>query len=259
MTVLYPSNYSPSRSFRAKVQRRLTQWCTTRKLGRLPQSMITFSFDDFPKSAADTGADILSAVNAKAIYYACTGFAGRTMPTGQQYDETDIKALVDAGHEIGAHTHTHLDCSVALPNTVMADIDANLDSLKAMGVNAPIKHFAYPYGETNLFLKGMLQHRFDTCRGVLAGQNSTDNDRMQLRAMELTAEDTTKDRALSAIETAVQRRTWLHIFTHDVRHNPSPYGTTPSALRQIVRMARDSGIVIVTPTEALNLIQRETS
>ena len=50
---LSPFDYSPSRTLSAKIQRRLTQSQTCAPLQQLPQSLITFSFDDFPKSAAD--------------------------------------------------------------------------------------------------------------------------------------------------------------------------------------------------------------
>jgi len=250
--VLSPADYSPDRSLPAKVRRRLTQWRTVKALSKMPASIITFSFDDFPKSAADTGAEIMDTINAPAIYYACTGLAGKTNLTGAQYRPEDMLALAQAGHEIGAHTHTHLDCSTASTASVLENIDCNLQVLKDMGLKQEVTHFAYPYGETTIALKQALLAKFETCRGILPGQNGPRADRMQLRAMELTPDTMTTDRALHAIETALKAPNWLHIFTHDIRARPSDFGTTPQAFKRIAQAARNSGLMIATPTQAMN-------
>jgi peptidoglycan/xylan/chitin deacetylase (PgdA/CDA1 family) len=249
--VLSPSDYTPDLSLPGRINRRLTQWRTSQPLGAVSQSIITFSFDDFPKSAADTGAEIMDSINAPAIYYACTGLAGRSNITGAQYEADDLLALAKAGHEIGAHTHSHLDCARTSVACVLANIERNLDGLKEMGLAQEVKHFAYPYGETQVALKKALIGKFDTCRGILPGQNQSRADRMQLRAMELSPDEMTTDRALYAIERATSTPTWLHIFTHDVRLKPSNYGVTPNSLMLIARAARDSGLLITTPTKAM--------
>ena len=253
-TTLSPPDYAPDRSFRSKVERRLTQWRITKKLPPIQTSLITFSFDDFPKSAADTGAEIMDAIGAKAIYYACSGLEGKTILTGEQYRSADLLQLIQAGHEIGAHTHTHLDCSANPLTCVLNDIEKNLTLLKHMGAKEEIEHFAYPYGETTTALKSALTKKFQTCRGILPGLNAPRSDSMQLRAMELTPDSATTDRAVYAIEKALTQPVWLHIFTHDIRNKPSDYGTTPAALTRITRIARDSKIPIVTPTAATNLL-----
>lgn len=246
-----PFDYDCDNSLPAKIRRRMTQWRTSKRLAAVQRSMITFSFDDFPISAADTGAEIMASINASAIYYTSTGLAGMTLQTGKQFEVDDMLAVAKAGHEIGAHTHSHLDCSTASLDVVIGDIERNLSELKNMGLAQPVKHFAYPYGETTIALKNELPDRFETCRGVMSGTNKSFCDSMQLRAMELSPDSMTTDRALDAIETATTHPTWLHIFTHDVRKKPSDYGTTPENLMRIARKARDSQIAIVTPSEAM--------
>lgn len=252
---LYPFDYEPERHLLAKVRRRLVQWTTTAPLGALNASVITFSFDDFPKSSADNGADILHEIDAKAIYYACSGLSGKTNKTGEQYEADEIDRLLEAGHEIGAHTHFHKDCAVQSLDDVMADIDQNLERLKEMGVTEAIRHFAYPYGETSLDLKKALVDKFDTARGILRGNNSAQSDSMQLRAMELTPDSMTIDRAIDAIEKAQRAPCWLHIFTHDVRSNPSDYGVTRNSFLRVARAARNSGLPILPPTKALERLK----
>lgn len=251
-----PIDYSPSRGLQAKLRRRYTQWHCCAPLGAVDSSMITFSFDDFPRSAADTGADILASINAPAIYYACSGLANAVTITGEQYEPGDMLDLSKAGHEIGAHTHTHLDCAEATLETVLADINNNLNQLKAMGLEQSVTHFAYPYGETTIALKRSLMDKFQTCRGINAGLNGADADRTQLVSMELTPDSMTTDRAIQAIEAAQRKPIWLNIFTHDVSASPSVYGTSPESLKKIARAARDSGLPIVTPSQAMERLAK---
>lgn len=256
---LYPVDYAPKRHVWAKLRRRWIQETSVVRLGEVTSSIITFSFDDFPKSAVDNGADILDSIDAKAIYYACSGLAGKSNLTGEQYQDGDVKDLLKAGHEIGAHTHYHIDCSAHPVDTVLADIDRNVALLKQMGVETPVRHFAYPYGETNIALKKALANKFDTARGILPGNNSAKADKMQLKCMELTPDPMTIDRAIDAINMATRTPRWLHIFTHDVRSAPSGYGVTPQSFRRVAQAARDSGLRILTPTKALNSLRAKAA
>lgn len=249
-----PFDYVCDRSLGAKIRRRVTQRVTIKPLQPVRRSIITFSFDDFPKSAADAGAEIIESIGAKAVYYTSSGLRGITLQTGEQYEQDDLLRLITSGHEIGAHTHTHLDCSAAPVDIVIADIEHNLSELKAMGLDTPVEHFAYPYGEATIHLKKALKGKFSTCRGIMPGFNKTSSDSLQLKAMELKPDGSTTDRALHAIEVALTRPVWLHIFTHDIRQKPSDYGTTPASLMQVARRARDSQLPILTPSAALRLL-----
>ncbi|WP_018147879.1 polysaccharide deacetylase family protein [Henriciella marina] len=255
MTAAALSAYQPSDSLLAKFRRRAARWHTARPLDAAPKrTRICFTFDDFPKSAADTGAEILDEVGAKGCYYACTGMAGTENHLGKLFDERDLKALTAAGHEIGAHTQTHLDCSQAPASIVLSDIDANLRNLVAMGHDAIVRQFAWPYGETRRDLKPRLATRFDAVRGIHAGVNRERADLMQLTALELDANESSVERAAAAIENAAGEPAWIFVFTHDVRDNHSKWGTTPAHFRRLVRLARDTGAVLETPSAALDAI-----
>ena len=249
--VLSPADYVPDLTLLGRIKRRCVTYIKAAPMHAPSQSIVTFGFDDFPKSAADTGADVLESFGAKGIFYACSGLAGRENLTGEQYVDTDMLALDKAGHEIGAHTHTHLDCARVSADVAVENIDKNLDLLKQMGLATAVDHFAYPYGETTVALKRALKDRFLTARGIRTGTNAHGADRMQLAAVELTPDTATTQRAIAAIERASKTPSWLHIFTHDIRNTPSPFGTTAQELRKIVKTARDSGIIIETPRNAL--------
>ena len=84
ISTLKPNNYEPARDLPARLRRRLTQWQAVAPLpAHPPQAMISFTFDDFPHSAADAGASILDRFGARGCYYACTGFLGENGPNGR--------------------------------------------------------------------------------------------------------------------------------------------------------------------------------
>lgn len=256
MTAMTVSAYTPSSSLTAKLRRRMARWHLALPLRSQPyQTRICFTFDDFPKSAADTGAEILDEVGAKGCFYACTGMAGTENHLGRLFDECDLKALSAGGHEIGAHTETHLDCSQAPENVVLDDIDMNLKRLVEMGHHDIVRQFAWPYGETRKTLKPKLATRFDAVRGIHTGVNLKGSDLMQLNALELDASDASIERAAAAIEAGARTPAWIFIFTHDVRTNHSEWGTTPANLRRLVRLARDTGAKLQTPSMALDAIR----
>ncbi|MEQ9315344.1 MAG: polysaccharide deacetylase family protein [Henriciella sp.] len=260
MTAQSMSDYIPDRSLSAKIRRRLTRWQVAKPLSVAPQeTYLCFTFDDFPKSAADTGAEILDEVGGKGCYYACTGMAGTTGSMGKIFDGRDLTALASAGHEIAAHTQSHLDCARATREDVLYDIETNLARLKEMGHTAPVTQFAWPYGETRADLKPSLIDWFTAVRGILPGTNSKGADMMQLSAFELDENSASVERAAAAIEAAASHPTWLFVFTHDVSENPSPWGVTPQDLRRLVRLARDTGAKLVTPSDAVQAIHAKSA
>lgn len=247
--------YEPARDLPARLRRRLTQWQAVAPLpAHPPQPMISFTFDDFPRSAAETGASILERFGAKGCYYACTGFLGEIGPAGPYFEERDIMHLERAGHEIGAHTVAHLDCAKASTREALTDISHNVDQMRAVGVTTPIRQFAYPYGETHTELKRALADRFDACRGVLSGVNRKGSDAMQLRAFELGSDETSVARAFSLIEAAARQPAWLIFFTHGVSERAGKFDIKPQVLSTLVRRARDSGAALITPSQAIDQI-----
>ena len=244
-------DYSPDRSLPAKIKRRLTQWRVTAPLCVKPEKpVISFTFDDFPKSAAEEGAEIIETVDGKATFYACSSLAGKRTTTGLQFDASDIVALEASGHEIGAHTHSHIDCSKAKLRDIHDDIALNIRRLEEMGASK-VTQFAYPYGETQVELKRELIKDFETARGALAGVNTPSSDRMQLRALQLTPNPRTIQRAGAALKAAQKSPSWIIIFTHDVSLTPSPFGVHSEDFRMLTKMARDIGADILSLSGAM--------
>jgi peptidoglycan/xylan/chitin deacetylase (PgdA/CDA1 family) len=243
------SAYAPSRSPPAKLQRRMVQWRrAARALVTPDRPVVTFTFDDFPKSALN-GADIVEKHGGHGGFYACTSLLDQKSPVmGEMFDADTLKELSQRGHEIGAHSHAHMDCARHPLSTVEKDLGKNLVALSEAGHAQNVSAFAYPYGETTYPVKRWVADVFATGRGILPGVNIGEADRAQLRAVELGASAASRRRALAMLKTCIDSKAWLFFFTHDVGSSPSPYGAPSDLIEELAKQAIDMGAVLAAPT-----------
>ncbi len=69
--------------------------------------MVSFTFDDLPKSAVTTGAGLLEARGARGTFYVSGGLVSVGTSQWETGDSSDVLALHRNGHEIGCHTFSH--------------------------------------------------------------------------------------------------------------------------------------------------------
>ncbi len=244
--------YSPPRHFAAKLQRRMTQEHAARPaLLRFAQPLLSISFDDFPVSAAQAGADILERHGGRGTYYASAGLADTVGPCGRNFSGRDLVRLSERGHEIGCHTFGHDDCARRAPLETLKDLARNRYALAGMGAPRAAETLAFPYGETTVALKHSLPPRYRCARGVLPGLNVGPADLAQLRAHALFGSGW-RARVKQALKMAARKKAWLIGFTHDVTDSPSAWGTRADEFDQLITEAKALGFSIVTISEALD-------
>jgi peptidoglycan/xylan/chitin deacetylase (PgdA/CDA1 family) len=239
--------YHADASWRAKVRRKTVR-LTARRPARAPERpMISFAFDDVPASAAETGAEILERRGIKGAYYVAAALAGTNAATGRMACAEAIKRLAAAGHEIGCHTYSHLDCGQADARDAIEDVALNAETLSAWGLPRPTT-FAYPFGDVAPATKRALAGRFELMRALHHGVIGAGADLNQAPAVGFEGLD---GEALAErwLERASARRAWLILCTHDVSQAPSPWGCTPDALSRLVDRALEAGFEAVTVAE----------
>ena len=59
---------------------------------------------------------------------------------------------------------------------------------------------------------------------------------------------------LERIETAKKTPHWLHLYTHDVRENPSQFGCSIYDFRTVVNAVKESGLRVMTVDQAYETI-----
>lgn len=247
--------YQPSTSLSAKVARRLLPFQARRELSfTIERPIVSFTFDDFPRSAIENGANVLARQNWKATFYVAAGLQGLTNHHGENFSAEDLKYLQSAGHEIAGHTFGHMDC-VGLPvSKVMDDIDRNQAMLKSMGVKGDTEHFAFPYGAANPALKRELAARFKSLRGIAPGVHWGKVDLNGLKSTPVFSGDKLHQ-AVDLIEGLKKRPGWLTLFTHDIREDHSQWGCTPMEFNSVIKAVQDSGALVLPVGEAIEHLE----
>jgi len=237
---------------RARVSNRLARHLCVAPL-QLPGTspMVSFTFDDVPKSAATVGAPILEEYDAHGTFYVSGGLLDQWSGhwTGASADE--IVALHHGGHEVACHTFSHLRASDLDAAAMTAEMEKNRRYLLALDPAIRLENFAYPYGQGSLPRKRQLSKAFRSSRGILPGVNSGTIDLHYLRAVPLIDLHMDRDGIDRAFDEAVARSGWLIFYSHDVRAAPSPYGCSPALLRHALDAAARRNVPILSVAEAL--------
>jgi peptidoglycan/xylan/chitin deacetylase (PgdA/CDA1 family) len=213
--------------------------------------MVSFTFDDVPKSAATVGAPILEEYNARGTFYVSGALVDQWCGHWIGASADDIVGLHRRGHEIACHTFSHIRATDLDAGAMAAETENNRRYLLALDSSIRTENFAYPYGLGSVSRKGQLRKIFHSSRGVLPGVNSGIADLQFLRATPLIEQHIDRDGIDRAFEEAAAKNGWLIFYSHDVETAPSPYGCSPSFLRHALDAASRRKIPVVSVAEAL--------
>jgi peptidoglycan/xylan/chitin deacetylase (PgdA/CDA1 family) len=213
--------------------------------------MVSFTFDDVPKSAATAGAAILEAHGVHGTFYVIGSQVGTSSPLWDMVDGEDVVALHRHGHEIACHTFSHKRACDLDAETLNAEIARNQQYLRSLDSSIRIENFAYPFGYGSFVRKRQLKTLFKSCRSIVPGVNSGAVDLQFLRAMPLIDRRIDRDGIERAFDQAQTDNGWLIFYTHDVADQPSPYGCSPSLLNEALEAASRRKIPVLNMAEAL--------
>ena len=207
---------------------------------RLPSGgFVSFTFDDFPSSAALAGASVLESFGVRATFYASMSL---TRPD-------DVVRIVERGHELGCHTYSHLDCYGATDTELEADLDVNAAAIvRVLGDDAAgaLRHFAYPFGRLRHRQRPMLARRFVTQRSIFPGGHRREVDLGLVRANRLYASARLLWRARRLVDQVARHGGWVVFFTHDVSEHPTRFGARPRDLAALVERALRAGLTVAS-------------
>ena len=248
------TTYSPSKDFISRVKRRILPMQAQRKTSfKLDKPIISFSFDDCPKSVINNAIKPLEAEGWKSTIYVAAGLCDTTNHLGLHMSEDDVAALHKSGHEIGDHTFSHCDGSALPLQDVLADIDKNQAALGALGL-PPSETFAYPYGQATPALKRALEARFIGARGIDSRNHITSADLNQIGSNRL-YRGAEFDALIGQISDLRARPAWITIFTHDVREKPSHFGCTPEQMKATIEAVKKSRATVLTIADAIKYVE----
>jgi peptidoglycan/xylan/chitin deacetylase (PgdA/CDA1 family) len=210
------------------------------------RAIVSFTFDDFPRSAVANGAGLLEDHGARGTFYMTGSYCGRVIDGIPQYGTEDLAALAAAGHEIGCHTFTHLRVSTLSAVALNREIDLNAAFVARHLPSVALRTFAYPFGDVSFAATIRLQKRFAGCRSIETGLNTGSVDLGRLRSVRLYDRVIGPKDVSDIIKQAVIRAAWVIFYTHDVSRTPSSFGCTPSLLEHALKSAISAGAEIST-------------
>lgn len=239
-------------ALQARISNRLSRHlCTAPFRLRNKGPMVSFTFDDTPRSAAAVGVPILDAYGARATFYVAGGLVDKWSGHWDGISADEIVKLHRQGHEIACHTFSHTP-TTDLDSTALAnEIGDNRRYLLALDPSIRIENFAYPYGLGSVLRKGQLRKTFRSSRGIVPGVNSAVVDLQFLLAAPLINRDIDRDEVDRLFNEAVEKNGWLIFYSHDVADEPSPYGCSPTLLRHALDAAVRRNVEILSVAEAL--------
>jgi peptidoglycan/xylan/chitin deacetylase (PgdA/CDA1 family) len=225
-----------------------------------PVPIVSFTFDDAPKTAFDTGGAILKQVGARATYFVSLGLLETETEVGRIASAADLARAVDDGNELGCHTFDHLDAWHVPCAAYIASVQRNREALHQIIPGAEFTTFAYPKSGATASVKSALRNNFVCCRegGQVANIDGTDLRRLKACFLDRRTEiDIEFIRSL--VDHNAARRGWLIFATHDVTAHPSPYGCTPEFLEAVARYVSRSGALLLPVGEACRRLQSPNS
>lgn len=224
--------------------------------------VVSFTFDDFPRSALHTGGALLNRFGLAGSYYASFGLMGKEAATGTIFVREDLKVLFEQGHELGCHTFGHYDAWETETSVFEDSVLENQQALRELYPEASFKTFSYPISPPRAQTKRKIARYFSGCRGGGQTFNLRTTDLNYLSAYFLEKSRDNLDAVKNLIDQNQRARGWLILVTHDVSDSPSPFGCTPGFFEDVVRHAVRSGariLPVVTALEVFGALRLVTS
>jgi peptidoglycan/xylan/chitin deacetylase (PgdA/CDA1 family) len=220
-----------------------------------PTPFISFTFDDFPRSALLEGGAILKRFGLSGTYYASLGLMGKKALSGPIFVPEDLKALVEEGHELGCHTFDHCHSWETKTTVFENSIIENEAALRELIPGDSFRTFSYPISPPRPQIKKKTAEHFVCCRGGGQTFNVGTTDLNYLRAYFLEKDRDHPETVRNLIEQNRQALGWLILATHDIRADPSPFGCTPDFFEDIVKCAVSSGARILPVIQAWEVLR----
>jgi peptidoglycan/xylan/chitin deacetylase (PgdA/CDA1 family) len=214
--------------------------------------VISFTFDDFPRTALTSGGAILEAQGLRATYYTAMSMMSTVNHLGDQFVPKDLNTLLHAGHELASHTFHHLSARKVSAAKYREDTNEGQRAIQQLTGQSGPTSFAYPYGQVTLATKKAMGADVSSARGIRPGINGPVIDLNLLLANSLYGDLSHQAAARELILENERRRGWLIFYTHDVQAAPSPYGCTPELLDAVVKFAAQRQARILTVGEVVS-------
>ncbi len=222
----------------------------------LDQPLISFTFDDFPRSACLVGGAILRQWNLRATYYVSLGLLDKDSASGTICSAEDVRAVAAEGNELGCHTYSHCHSWTTPTAEFVGAIQRNQQALDELIPGLKFQSFSYPISQPRPPTKRAAGKHFLNCRGDGQTMNTGVADLNQLKCFFLEQAKSDINAIQAVLDENRVKRGWLIFATHDIAPDASPYGCTPEFFTEVVRRSVASGARILPVIEGLERIRQ---
>jgi peptidoglycan/xylan/chitin deacetylase (PgdA/CDA1 family) len=132
---------------------------------RNARPLVSFTFDDVPKSSCTRGRQILEGSGLRGSYYLSLALMDSVYEIGAAFSRTDLEDLISGGHEIGSHTFEHLDAWTAATDLFEASLRQNQRRLDELHPGQVFRTFSYPLNTPRPPIKKAAGALHACCRG----------------------------------------------------------------------------------------------
>jgi peptidoglycan/xylan/chitin deacetylase (PgdA/CDA1 family) len=232
-------------------QRWLSSVCSRRVSLGNRGPIVSFTFDDFPRSALTIGGRILKGYGVRGTYYAAMGLMNTSNESGEQFHREDLDALLGDGHELASHTFSHVSCRLVSCSAFRREVEKGRRAIRELTGRSDSGNFAFPFGDVTLNAKRKVGRDVTSCRSIWNGLNGPEIDLNLLRADLLFGDQEKFGSIRELILDNQRRKSWLIFYSHDVQHAPSRFGCHPALLESAVEFAVRLNARILTITEVM--------
>ncbi len=234
------------------LRRQLLSSAYSRRVGlKSRDPIVSFTFDDFPRSALTVGGRMLKSYGARGTYYAAVGLMNQSNDLGEQFRREDLNTLLGEGHELASHTFSHVSCRSTSSSKFKKEVEQGRRAIQELTGLSDSGNFAFPFGEVTLNAKRAIGMDLASCRGIWPGCNGPRVDLNLLRANSLYGDYSRWAQVQQLILENELRGSWLIFYTHDVQPAPSRFGCTPALLEAAMSFALERGARILTVAEVV--------
>ena len=207
---------------------------------------VSFTFDDFPRTAALVGGRTLEEHGVRGTFYASFGLMGTDSVEGPLFTADDARELLAKGHEIGCHTHDHLDAWDTPGRAFDDSVVRNAAAAARILPGLVLETLSYPKAQPRPSAKRAAGRHFACSRG---GGQALNTGTVDLNALNSCFIDKRNRENAAYFQEIIDRNArlngWLIFSTHDLGPSPSDFGCRPEFLEDIVGRAAASGAVVL--------------
>lgn len=214
---------------------------------------IVFTFDDGSTSHIGA-AQALAARGFRGTFYIVSDCARSEADQEMCMSSQQVKALSDAGHDIGSHTVRHRDLTRLSSKALTSELANSQTSLQTL-TGKPVTTIAYPYGSHNANVRTAAARYYEAGRIYLADPAPSDlpvllaqsgSDPMVVAGIGISSASSLA-KAKAYIDYAVAHNATIVLVFHDIISPPrDEYSWSPASFAALADHVKASGARVAT-------------